>query len=162
MIKDTRNQYRSDINNLDDPKDTHMKSDFNKIKLGFKFTPINFINNIGYAVGGAYIENKGWTAISSFFEDKEIGACKFKVNSMKLSHGAVRITEEQITHEINGKVTSIYIEGTPKSGFVYNVMWDDNDYNYFLVCANPKYDAAITFKAIQLAKKIDKSGNGLT
>jgi hypothetical protein len=159
IMKDNRNPEINDI--INDPTDTHMKSDIKKIKLGFNFKPLACINAIGYAVGGAYIADKGWTAISTFFNDKELGSCNFKVNNMALSHGAVMIPQEQVQYDVNNKITSIYVEGSPKSGFVYNVMWDEHDYNYSLQCANQKYDADITVKMIQLAKKIDTSGNGL-
>lgn len=158
MINDNKNP---DINNIDDPKDTHMKSDLTKIRLGFNFKPVSSINAIGYAVGGAYIENAGWTSISTFFNDKEIGSCEFGVNSMKLSHGAIRIAQEDVRHDVNNKITTVYVEGAPKLGFIYYVMWNDNDYNYSLQCANTIYDSTITTKMISLAKNIDKEGNGL-
>src|SRR6476469_4971826 len=140
IMKDNKN---IEINDINDPTDTHMKSDMSKIKLGFKFNPISFINPIGYAVGGTYIKDKGWTAIYSFFNDKELGSCSFKVNSMALSHGAVIIAKDTIEYLVNDKISSIYVEGSPKTGFVYTVTWDTNDYNYLLECANTKYDAAI-------------------
>jgi len=126
MIK-TGKFYLNEINDNSDPTDTHMKSDLSKIKLAFKFKPIPFIKPIGYAVGGMYIKDSGWTAISTFFNDKELGTCKFKLNNMKLSNGAVRIAKETVRNDINNKITNVFVEGSVNSGFIYNVDWNDTN-----------------------------------
>ena len=157
MLKAGKQNYSNEINDTSDPTDTHMKSDLSKIKLAFQVKPIPFIKPIGFAVGGKYIENSGWTAISMFFNDKNIGACRYKLNNMKISDGAVLIPEETVQHDINNKITNIFVEGSVRSGFIYNVNWNDATYNHFLECANMKYDHNITSQMIELAKKIDKN-----
>lgn len=149
--------YQNEINDNSDPKDTHMKSDLSKIKLAFKFKPISFIKPIGYAVGGMYIKDSGWTAISTYFNENDLGTCKFKLNNMKLSQGAVRIPQETVRYDINKKVTNVFVEGSVKSGFIYNIDWHDQTFNYFLECANMNFDKNITNRMIELAKKIDKN-----
>jgi hypothetical protein len=161
MIRDSKNHYASELNNVSDVRDTHMKSNLQNIQLAFDFKPTSLINAQGYAVGGNYIDGKGWTAISTFFNDEQIGACRYKINNMALTGGAVRIAAEAVRYDINGKVTDIFVEGSPKSGFMYYVMWNDNDHNYSLECANMKYEKNIQSKMISLAKSLDKLGNGL-
>lgn len=147
--------YHNEINDNADPADTHMKSDLSKIKLAFKFKPISFIKPIGYAAGGVYIKDSGWTAISTYFNQNDLGACKFKLNNMKLSQGAVRIPQELVQHDINKKMTTVFVEGSSNSGFIYNVDWHDPIFNYSLECANTNFDKDITKRMIELAKKID-------
>lgn len=149
--------YHNEINDNPDPTDTSMKSNLSKVKLAFKFKPISFINPVGFAVGGMYIQDSGWTAITTFFNDKDLGACKFKLNNMKLSQGAVRIAKETVRYDINKKVTNVFVEGSTHSGFIYNVDWNDPTFNYFLECANMNFDKDITNRMIELAKKIDKN-----
>lgn len=157
IIKERKN-YLNEINdNSADPADTHMKSSLSKVKLAFKFKTIPFIKPIGYAVGGTYIKDSGWTAISTYFNENDLGACKFKLNNMKLSQGAVRIPQETVRYDINKKVTNVFVEGSTNSGFIYNVDWHDPTFNYFLECANMSFDKDITNRMIELAKKIDKS-----
>ena len=158
MISSGKN-YAEEINDNDDPTDTHLKSTLSKIKLAFKFKQIPFLTPIGFAVGGLYIKDSGWTAISTFFNDKNLGACKFKLNNMSLSHGAVQIPEETVRYDINKKVTNIFVEGSFHSGFIYNVYWNDSTFNYFLECANMKFDNKIKTRMVKLAKKIDKNIN---
>ena len=157
MIKESHANYLSEINNISDPKDTHMKSDLSKIQLAFKYKGVPFLNSVGYAPGGTYIPNAGWTVIGTFFNDKEIGACEYRLNNMKLAKGAVLIPQESVRYDINNKVTNIFIEGSKHSGFMYNVTWNDETYNHFLICANLNLDNNITNRMIELAKKIDKT-----
>lgn len=156
FIKES-NRYPDEINDTSDPTDTHLKSDLSKIKLAFKFKPPSFLKPLGFAVGGTYIEDNGWTAISTFFNDKTLGSCKFKLNNMKISHGAVRIPKETVRYDVNKKITNVFVEGSNNSGFIYNIDWNDEINNYFLTCANMIYDKDITQHMIVLANKIDKS-----
>lgn len=157
MLKANKRGYTDEINNISDPTDTHMKSNLSRIKLAFDFKPAPFIHPFGYAVGGEYINDAGWTAISTFFNEDNIGACRYKLNNMKIANGAVRIPKEIVRYDINKKVTTIFVEGSVKSGFIYNVTWNDATYNHFLECANMNYDKNITNRMIELAKKIDKT-----
>lgn len=156
MISASLAKYSSEISNNSDPKDTHMKSNLSNIQLAFKYKGVPFINAIGYAAGGSYIPNAGWTTIGTFFNESEIGACEYRLNNMKLANGAVLLPKEAVRYDINNKVTTVYVEGSKQSGFMYNVTWNDDTYNHFLICANMTLDNTITNRMIELAKKIDK------
>ena len=76
---------------------------------------------------------------------------------MKLAKGAIFIPQESVRYDINKKVTTVFVEGSKNSGFIYNVTWNDDTYNHFLICAHMTLDNSITNRMIALAKRIDKN-----
>lgn len=86
-----------------------------------------------------------------------VGVCNYSENNIKLSHGSIIIPEEDARKDINGKYTTIDIEGKKKSGFVYDIRWYDDNFFRQLECTSPQYDPDITQKLVELAKKIDKA-----
>jgi hypothetical protein len=157
LIAMGQGHLENEINNTADPQDTHLKTDFSAIKLAFKFEPISFIQPIGFAVGGVYLDDLGWTAISTFFNDDSLGVCSYKLNNMAVSNGAVMVPQEMIIRDVNDKMTDIFVEGSVKSGFVYHVNWSDDIYNHFFECGKMSYDKKTINMMVDFAKRIDRA-----
>lgn len=141
--------------------DTNMKHSISEVKVGFKFKTVPDVapkDIIGFSPRAAYVNSK-WTGITEFFNDKNIGTCKYSATNMKLSNGSARIDPSAVRYDVNNKPGDIFVQGSINSGFLYTVSWFNNEYSYILECANMNYDKAITDKAIELARIIDKNND---
>lgn len=153
---EVKNNYSRKFYN--DPNDTHMKKDLYPIKLNFKFDGIKSIDQksvIGFAPMGQY--KNGWTGITEYFKDKELGVCTYSINPIIY----VRISDAIASHEINDKITSIKVKGNNNDGYLYTVNWyedkgPDNVIDSEIECANMLYDENILKNIIALARKVDK------
>lgn len=151
----------TDLSENTDPEDTHMKRSASQIQLAFHLNPLiepNLIpakDMLGYAAGGLYLKDRGWSQISAFFNAKEIGTCKYTLGNFKITNGAIQISAEHVRYDINKKPTDIFVTGSINSGFIYSVSWFDDTYQHTLECANMNDDKAITQRMIELSRKID-------
>jgi hypothetical protein len=136
--------------------DTHLKANFNEIKLAFPFEGLSSINKnniLGYAAIGGW--HNGWTGIKVFFKhDKSV--CSYSYFNLAASHGAAQLNEEYATKEVNGKISYIDIEGNKKSGMLYSVNWFEEKAMHQLECASVTYDKLLTNETIILARQLDK------
>ncbi len=154
------NTHLIESNKNSDPYDTHMKYSLSQVRLAFKFKEIpgiNAKNRIGFAVGGMFINKSGWTGIAEFFNDNEMGVCKYNIDNMYLTKGAVQISSESVRYDVNKKPGDVFVEGSVNSGFIYTVSWFDKTFSHSLECANMNFSHDIIPKMINLAIKIDKS-----
>jgi hypothetical protein len=140
-------------------KDTYysgMKFNKDDIKTTFKFNGIDK-HVIGYAVGGTFVKNKGWTAINEYFST-DFGVCILTTEDVKAQNGTVQISRESINYNVNNKPGTQVVIGSEKTGFMYKVYWFDvkKTMSYYLGCSNLKYDNSILDKVISFATNIDK------
>lgn len=143
-----------------EPHDTHLKTELSKITLAFPYNakfsiPQEYV--IGFSPRGGFIN--GWTGFSVYFNHPEMGVCKYALTNMKISHGGIRLIEEEITYDVNNKATDSLVEGSDSSGFFYSVGWYDNTYMQELDCATPKFNPIIKSKIISYARKLDSNVN---
>lgn len=141
------------------PESTHLRSAIDDIKMAYKFNgiPANTVNVIGYAPYLTYLKDKGWVGAMEFFTKEGIGSCSYSENNIQLSHGAAIIPKEDTRYDVNGKVTTVIVKGTPESKFLYTIDWYDDKFFKQIECANDVYDPAITQGIIELAKFADSS-----
>ena len=142
------------------PYDENMHRNLSEIHMAYEFTevPIKEIKKvIGFTPAVTYISEKGWVGAAEFFELDDVTVCNYSENNIKLSHGSIIIPKEEARKDINGKFTTIDIEGQIKSGFVYDIRWYDENFFSQLECASAQYDTENTKKLVELAKKIDKA-----
>lgn len=141
--------------NSTDPGDSHLKADYHKIRLAFLFRYPSSIRKddiIGYAPIGGW--HDGWTGIKIFFSHEK-SVCSFSWFDLADTHGAAQLNQESVTHDVNGKISYIDIEGNNHSGFLYAVTWFDLGAMYKMECANKTYNAVLTKSTILLARKVD-------
>lgn len=150
----------SDYRFYKNPEDSHLKEKISDIHLAFDVKPLSFItpeNLFGYAAVGMYKQQQGWTGITMFFKDKDLGVCAYTLNNMKISEEAVQLFEEFVRHDINDMPNVIYNEGTKNSGFLYKINWFDKTFEKKLECFNKKpFNKEITNQLINLAQHIEK------
>lgn len=141
-----------------DPYDNHFKRSANDSHLAFNFSlpTIPEADKIGYVGGGSHIKDKGWTAVKLFFTQPEIGVCSYSHFNLKLSHGYIEIPKETTGNIVNNKYSSLDVEGTANTGYLYTVSWYTSETMQILECANKIYDKEIANKSIELAKRIDR------
>lgn len=141
-----------------DPYDTHLKENISEIKLAFSYNGIPFVkpsNVIAFAAIGGYKD--GWTGVKEFFTDPNLGTCTLSLYNIALGHGGARLGKSTVKYVVNNKPTTISVEGSINSGFMYRVSWFDNTFIHDLECANMNFDKKITITMIDHAKLIDKS-----
>jgi hypothetical protein len=139
-----------------DPTDTHLKANFNEIKLAFSFKGLPSIKKndiIGYAAIGGW--HDGWTGIKVFFKQNK-SVCSYSYFDLAASHGAAQLNQEYATKEVNGKISYIDIEGNRKSGMLYSVNWFEEKAVHQLDCANATYNKLFTDGTVALARQLDK------
>lgn len=142
------------------PTSTHLRHSINELKMAYTFVgvPQNQMSEfIGVAPYLTYIKGQGWVGAIQLFVSENIGNCSFSENNIKLSHGSIVIAKEDVRNDINGKTTTVEINGTKETGFVYTVEWFDPIFFRKLECGNKVYSQDITKKVIQLAKSIDSN-----
>ncbi len=143
--------------NINSPGNTHLKYTVAELKLAYNYigVPLNVVNVIGYAPYLSYIKDKGWVGAMQFFTKEGIGSCVYSENNIKLSHAAAIIPKEDARDDVNGKITTVIVKGTPETKFIYTVDWYDDKFFRQIECANDEYNEAITQGIIELAKVAD-------
>jgi hypothetical protein len=132
--------------------------DLSNLKLAFPFQGLSFIKNedvIGYT--GYTGWDNGWLGISEFFTSEELGVCNFTRYNMKLSHGGVKLVENEMDFLINNKPTDHSVRGNDATGFLYDVTWYDPTYIQGLQCALERFDPEAMDRMISLAIQIDNA-----
>jgi hypothetical protein len=140
-------------------EDTSLRTNISDIKLAFSYNGLPFIgatNIIGFAPMGAWISPAGWSGITEFFTDKDLGVCSFTLSNIELTHGYVILSEDQVKFAVNGKATTSYVDGNTTNGFSYNVTWHDNKFTHELECAKLIYDKDLIEKLVHFSNEIDK------
>lgn len=136
---------------------TELNADLNAVGFAFEFPAIkspDATKTWGYAQGGVYADGQ-WTGGVQLFESNA-GSCALTVNAIKLSHAAANIVEEIARYDVNGKITTEFVAGDDKTGYVYIVSWFDDVYFRTLECANKKYSPEIMAEVVGIAVRGDK------
>lgn len=110
----------------------------------------------GIAPTGAFLNGaqKGWTGAVAFF-DSGFANCAYTEKNINPGQGGVQIEESVARYDVNGKVTTIDVEGNNNTGYLYNIFWFDTNYYRELECATAYFSKSILDNSIDLAKKID-------
>jgi hypothetical protein len=148
-------KYEASMKNKD-KKSSIFRKNLSEIALAYDYTPVSEkhdLKSYGFVAGNTFKE--GWTGIVEFFKSENTGNCAFTENNVSITHQAVKVNEDQLTYDINNKVTIATVEGNKDSGFVYQIDWYDNHFFRTLECASTTYSSATTQEVIALAKKID-------
>jgi len=154
---------------IQNPYDTHLRRNLSDIKLSFTYPSLPSVASkdvIGYAASGSYTKEpgkpEGWNGIATLFEHREMGSCVFHYDHII----AAQIDKKKMHFKVNGKPGSTIIEGTPKTGFFYDIIWytDKTDKSSMtessLECANRKFDRKIIDRMMEFAKTVDKNLKG--
>ena len=65
------------------------------------------------------------------------------------------LLHRKMLEDINSKITTVEVIGSPKTGFLYNVEWFDSTFFRQLECANQRFSEKVKQDVIELAKRID-------
>lgn len=152
LLDKGKNSYKY-IEPNNDKYDTHMKHNHEAIKMAWSFVPI-VRDNIGFAVAGTYI--KGWTGITEYFNDVELGMCSYLVHNVALEHGGISISDDIVKYLVHDKPSTFDVEGNAKSGYLYTLSWYDPTFFKTLACARKDYDKSVMDKMVKFASKIDE------
>jgi hypothetical protein len=150
--------------NLDnhDPHSTHMRASAREVHTAYDYAgvPANVVSIIiGFSARGAFMDNKGWTGATEFFEPKNFSAttCSYSQSNIKLTGGSANLAQEIVSYDVNKKVSIVEVIGNDKTAFGYNVEWYDDNYRHVLQCAQKLYSKDTIKKVVELAKTIDRS-----
>jgi len=141
-----------------DPYYKNLRNSPSEFSLSFPFYGISSVENkhlLGFAPSGT-VKNKQWTGITGYFNEDNLGTCRFVTFDISVSQRQTVYDPDYTTYEINGKPTTSNTEGNDASGFIYHTSWAGKRYAKMLECANKKPLAKQSLLAIiALAKKID-------
>jgi hypothetical protein len=151
----SRNQFAAKSSN---PANEGLHHHINEIEMAYDFkgVPADAVTTmIGVAPSVTYIKGQGWAGAMQFFEKEGLGNCSYRENNLKLSRGSAILPQEDVTYEVNNKITIHLIAGKLNSGFMYSVDWYDENFFHELKCANEQYSEKLMNNAIELARQID-------
>ncbi|PRC93006.1 hypothetical protein [Solimicrobium silvestre] len=137
----------------DDPHYYYLRKNIEDIKLTFSYHPISQGELLGYAPVGTQI-NQAWTGIREFFKNKEFGLCSLTKYHIVDSKMGVRINADSVAYEVNSHLTTLNVEGSNESGFMYTVNWADSVFWNQLECAQDTFDKSIIHRMSAYASKI--------
>lgn len=162
-FKDVIKQHKSIEAKMSKPNESHMRYAVGDMVMAYTYRGVpekEMTEFIGIAPVGTYVNEPvtGWSGAVEFFKTK-FGSCAFTENNINVSHGAARVSEEDATYEINGKITLVDVIGNQSSGFLYRVNWFDNNFIRNLECANENFSKEFTKNTVELAKEIDKASS---
>ncbi len=143
------------------PYQTYLRKSKDEMQMAYTYVGVpesEIAEYIGIAPAYTYVEDpiKGWSGAIELFKTK-FANCAYSENNLRISHGAARVSQEDATHEVNGKITLIIIEGTRESGYLYKIKWFSSDFIRELECAKDSYSDAVKKSVIALASAIDKA-----
>ena len=142
------------LNKDADPNDYYLKKDLSEVKLSFVYKEVaDPAKRIGFAPVGKHLA-QGWTGIREFFEDPELGVCSLTSFHIKDTQMGIRINSDLVSYVVNNHPTTIEVEGSKKSGFIYTVSWVDNTFSKDFECAKMTFDKDLTKKMISLANNM--------
>lgn len=137
-----------------------LKDNIRDVNMAYEFhgVPLGSVDSVlGVAPSVTYVSGHGWAGAVQYFEKLDLGICSYRENNLKYSHGAAIIPAEDVSRDVNGKVTVAVITGEKGHGFMYGIDWYDNNYFRELKCANANFDASVLERVMQLAIVIDAS-----
>lgn len=131
--------------------------------IAFSYTfigvPESEIKNLyGVAPAGAFLTSpqRGWTGAVTLFKSS-FAHCAYTEKNIVLGQGGVQVEQSAALNDVNGKVTTIEVEGNISTGFLYNIFWFDTNFYRQLECATKDFSKETLNQTIELAKKIDKN-----
>lgn len=134
-----------------------LRRDTSGMKLAFERKAARAIppaSLIGYEPAGMETAG-GWTGLSTVFLDSMHGACVYTVTHIGLTGGYVRLGAETTEYSVHGKPTQVTVEGSPSTGFAYEVAWFEPGVNHELTCALRAFDREHSRRLIALARRLD-------
>lgn len=155
--KNSKEQFHN-YQSIHNPYGTFLRTSPIDLHMGYTYKgiPQNIVNNyIGIAPIGTYKIETGWSGAVAFFENTAIGTCAYTERNLTITHGSSHIDKDIVKHDVNGKVTLIDIRGTEATGFLYNIVWIDNEFDRTFECASKTFSPDIANKVIDMAKQID-------
>ncbi|HWW39647.1 hypothetical protein [Pedobacter sp.] len=141
---------------------THLVRTFNELELAYKGQdiPLSLVkSSIGYSPAGMFMDNdkyKGWSAWGLFFVSQNDLTCTYDESNVEISGGSANVAKEIVSHNINGKITTIVTSGNNASGFIVDAQWFDKRFRNQLRCRIETYDKSLVDSVIAMAKDIDK------
>lgn len=133
---------------------------YRDINLAFDYIPIRFkgkVKKYGFAPYGIVNEKDEWLGIVEIFRDASIGYCTYTKYNYKKAGGSISLNGDMVTHKVNKKVTIISVHGLNGVGYMYDINWFDDEFDYKLECANKTKAYYKRDYLIQLAKDIDSN-----
>tara|TARA_R110002126_G_C10482801_1_gene502098 strand:- start:838 stop:1563 length:726 start_codon:yes stop_codon:yes gene_type:complete len=147
--------YKASASNHN-PDSSVLRKNIADIHLAYAFTPAPSAEAekpYGFAACGTF--NNGWTGITEFFQKQDVGTCAYTENNFALSHAAAHVNEAVVRYDVNGKHTTVHVEGDKDAGYLYTVAWIDSKYFRTLECASKQRDENMAERVIAMAKRID-------
>ena len=154
------------LKNADSPSDvkqlgvmyTGYRKHSSELKISFPFDDIKLeeiTNVIGYAPEGAFDKKEGWSGAVAHFETN-FGSCSLTKSNMHKTGMSAIFSKDDVTYDINNKITIAEIYGSKKTKFLYSYIWFDKDFYRNLECASETFSKSTKNKVLSLAKELDK------
>jgi len=148
--------------NLTVSADTELYRSINDIQMAYRYYGVPasaMTNELAVAPAGTYLQGQGWTGAAQTFEKAGLGICNYNEMNAKLNHGSVLVARENVSYDINGKVTQKYARGEESEGFIYGVGWYDDTIYHELECVQTVFSPDTMQAVVNLAVVIDNNAH---
>jgi len=148
--------------NLTATADTGLYRSINDIQMAYRYYGVPasaMTNELAVAPAGTYLQGQGWTGAAQTFEKAGLGICNYNEMNAKLNHGSVLVARENVSYDINGKVTQKYAKGEESEGFIYGVGWYDDTIYHELECVQTAFSPETMQAVVNLAVVIDNNAH---
>ncbi len=139
--------------NAADPFNYYLRKNVSDIQLSFHYQPISREKLLGFAPVGTHIST-GWTGVREFFEDKNFGICSLTKYHIINSKMGIRINADAVSYSVDSNPTTVEVEGSDNSGFIYTVSWVDSLFSNHLECAKSTFDKNMINQMTSFANQI--------
>jgi len=148
--------------NLTATADTGLYRSIHDIQMAYRYYGVPasaMTNELAVAPAGTYLQGQGWTGAAQTFEKAGLGICNYNEMNAKLNHGSVLVARENVSYDINGKVTQKYAKGEENEGFIYGVGWYDDTIYHELECVQMTFSPDTMRSVVNLAIVIDNNAH---
>lgn len=121
---------------------------------GLKKSEIN-AQYLGADEAGVQMPNGDYAGSVEILIHPKLEACKYKVEDFRAANAGISFKESELTREINGKYTWVYLAGEDGNGVKVAIEWYDDNLWHTLSCFRMSSFDSIIPVALEFARELD-------
>lgn len=112
---------------------------------------------LGADEGGVQTQDGKYTSSVEILKHPKLGACKYIVSDFKSARAGITYKRSELTKEVNGKYTWVWVAGDEDIGIKIAVDWYDDKVWHSLNCSVVNYSDDLIPIAIDFARTLDRN-----
>lgn len=112
---------------------------------------------LGADEGGVQTQDGKYTSSVEILKHSKLGACKYIVSDFKTARAGITYKQSELTKEVNGKYTWVWLAGDENIGIKVAVDWYDDEVWHSLNCSVINNSEDLVPTAIDFARTLDSN-----